>query len=249
MNILRISTLWIQDHHLRMDWKHPEYVEKISWTIKALDGSILRASIGFLLPTLLMLFLFWALDSDIWEALITLAFAGYITYNAAFQKRVFVIRLSEEGGEVCDWRAVPNFIFSSMPWLIGIYLLVALWGFAQSPGGALGALAGGAGICIVYAFFATSKNYKDSQLDLHHWEFKWHEIYEAIYDRKNHAIGFNVEEIRDYITRTQEKHENFYCCRIYSPPQIAEEIINLFSSKLTPDTPIKEGRIYYLTDK
>lgn len=231
-----------------MDWKYPQRTVKSAWTIKALDRSILRSSIAFFFPNLLVLSIFWALNTDLWGALITSAFVGYITYNASFQKRVFAIRLTEEGGEVCDWRAIPNFIFSSMPWLIGLYMLVVLWFFSQQPEAALGALAGGAGMCIVYAIIVTSKNYKDSQLDFHHWEFEWHEIYEAIYDHKNHAIGFNIKEIRDYIIKTQEKHENFYCCRIHFHPKMSKEVLSLFRGKLAPDIAIKEGQIYYLTD-
>lgn len=248
MNIFRISTLWVPDHHSKMDWKHPERTATNTWTIKALDGSILRSAIGLLPPSLLLIFFFLALDIELWGMLTTSTFVGYITYNATFQKRVFAIRLTEEGGEVCNWRAIPEFIFKSMPWLIGVYLLVILWGFFQSPGVALGALAGGAGMGIVYAFIATPKDYKDSQLNFQHWEFEWHEIYEAIYDRKSHAIGFNVKSAKEYAERIQGKHENFYCCRIYFHPRIAKELLDLFRSKLAPDTPIKEGRIYYLTD-
>lgn len=248
MNIFRISTLWVPDHHLKMNWKYPEFTAINSWTIKALDGSIVRSSIELLIPSSILLFFFWALDIELWGMLITTTFVGYITYNATFQKRVFSIRLTGAGGEVCDWRAIPDFVFSSMPWLIGLYLLVILWGFSQSPGVALGALAGGAGMGIVYAFIATSKDYKNSQLDFHHWEFEWQEIYEAIYDRKSHAIGFNVKSAKEYAERIQGKHGNFYCCRIYFHPKMTEELLELFRSKLAPNTPIKEGRIYYLTD-
>ena len=89
------------------------------------------------------------------------------------------------------------------------------------------------------------RDYKKNQLTLRHWTFSWDEIYEAIYDPKSHAIGFNVNEAKPYIARFKEENENFYGGRIYFHPKMAEQILQIFKEKLGPNTPIKEGRIHY----
>lgn len=247
MNFFRISTLWVPDHHLNMEWDHPERPALKEWSIKAFDGNLLLASLGFLLPTLGVFFFMWLIEGDIWLGLIPSAFVGYITYNASVQKRMCVYRLTEKGGEVHDWRAIPNFIFASMPWLAGIYLILVLWGFSFSPEVGLGALVGGGGMGLLYALVFTSEDYKKNQLDLSHWKFEWREIYEVIYDRKGHAIGFTTEDSKPYIVRFKEDNENFYGCRIYFHPKMAEELLRLFKSKIDPSIKIKEGRIHYRT--
>lgn len=217
------------------------------WSIKAFDGNLLLASLGFLPPILILLFFILVLEDSLWVLLISATFSGYIIYNATLQKRMCVHRLTENGGEVREWRAIPNFIFVSIPWLAGIYLILVLWGFTFSPEVGLGALLGGGGVGILYATVFTSEDYKKDQIDLMHWTFEWNEIYEAIYDRKGHAIGFTTNNAKPYITRFKEENENFYGCRIYFHPKMAEEILQLFRSKIGPGIPIKEGRIHYRT--
>lgn len=143
MNIFRISTLWVPDHHLDMEWVHPEQPALKEWSIKAFDGNLLLASLGFLPPILILLFFILLLEDNLWGLLISSIFSGYIIYNATLQKRICVHRLTGNGGEVYKWRAIPNFIFSSMPWLAGIYLILVLWGFTFSPELGLGVLVGG----------------------------------------------------------------------------------------------------------
>ena len=100
------------------------------------------------------------MEDNLWGLLISSIFAGYIIYNATLQKRMCVYRLTEKGGEVHDWRAIPNFIFASMPWLAGIYLILVLWGFSFSPEVGLGALVGGGGMGLLYVLVFTSEDYK-----------------------------------------------------------------------------------------
>ncbi|MFN3769858.1 MAG: hypothetical protein ACK4TD_15905 [Ectopseudomonas guguanensis] len=248
MNIFRISTFWVPYHDIKIEWQNPEIPALKEWTIKAFDGNLLQEAIGGgATLALVCAFLLWLTDAEWWGwAIITLVMWATLM-NTFLQKRVYVTRLTEQGGEVYRWRAIPNFIFASMPWLIVIYAGLVLWGFTVSPEVGLAALAGGGGVGVLYATVFTSDNYKKDQLNLMHWTFSWGDIYEAIYDKESHAIGYNVIESRPYISQLKEKNENFYGGRIYFPPQIADEILQLFTEKLSPTVPIKEGRIYYVS--
>lgn len=246
MNIFRISTL-VPDHHLKMDWKHPERTALKEWTIKAFDGNLFLATLFAGVLCVVMSVVLWLVPMDWWGTLLISALVWATVMNTFLLKRVCAIRLNEVGGEVFKWRAIPNFIFASMPWLIAIYAGLVLWGFTFSPEVGLGALAGGGGMGILYATVFTSEDYKKSQLALRHWTFSWDEIYEVIYDPKSHAIGFNVNEAQPYIARFKEENENFYGGRIYFHPKMAKEILQIFRSKLDPSITIKEGRIHYRT--
>ena len=247
MNIFRISTLWVPDHHLNMEWDHPERPALMEWSIKAFDGNLRLAALfgSGMLPILLLLL--WLMEMQWLAGLIFSAVMWVFIQNTFLLKRVCVHRLTEKGGEAYKWRAIPNFIFASMPWLAGIYLILVLWGFSFSPEVGLGALVGGGGMGLLYAAVFSSKDYKKDQLDLRHWKFDWDEIYEAIYDRKGHAIEFNVERSKPYITRFKEENENFYSCQLYFHPKMAEELLRLFRSKIDPSIEIKEGRMHYRT--
>lgn len=247
MNIFRISTLWVPDHHLRMDWENPERPALKKWTIKAFDGNLFLAVLFAGVLCLAVIGGLWLAKMEWWWNLLMAVFIWATIMNTFLLKRVCVTRLTEVGGEVFKWRAIPNFIFASMPWLIALYAGLVLWGFTFSPEVGLGALAGGGGMGILYAVVFTSEDYKKSQLALRHWTFSWDEIYEAIYDCKGHAIGFNVVESKPYLTRFKEENENFYGCRIYFHPKMAEEVLRLFKEKLGPGIPMKEGRIHYRT--
>ena len=247
MNIFRISTLWVPEHHLNMEWDHPERPALKEWSIKAFDGNLRLATLfgSGVLPVLLLIL--WLMEVQWLEGLIFSAVMWFFIQNTFFLKRVCVYRLTEKGGEVYDWRAIPNFIFASMPWLAGIYLILVLWGFSFSPEVGLGALVGGGGMGLLYVVVFSSKDYKKDQLDLSHWTFEWGDIYEVIYDRKGHAIGFTTEDSRPYIVRFKEDNENYYGCRIYFHPKMAEELLLLFKSKINSSIEIKEGRIHYRT--
>ena len=248
MNFFRISTLWVPDHHLNMEWDHPERPALKEWSIKAFDGNLrLSALFGVAVFAPILLLMFFVLEMGWVINSILAVIAWFVFSNTALQKRVCVNRLSEKGGEVYKWRAIPNFIFASMPWLAGIYLALVLWGFTISSAVGLGALMGGGGLGILYIAVFTSKDYKKDQLDVRHWKFDWDEIYEAIYDRKGHAIGFNVERSKPYIARFKEENENFYSCQLYFHPKMAEELLLLFKSKIKSGVEIKEGRIHYRT--
>lgn len=171
MNIFRISTLWAPSYHLKIDWKHPKRPALKEWTIKAFDGKLLLACLGGLGAIPCLLFAYFALTMGWAVNLMLIIFALFIFINTFLLKQFYAIRLTDTGGEICHWKALPDFLFSSMPWLILLYILFIIWGLSQSPEMALGALASGAGLGIIYALTATSKGYKESQLRFQQWDF------------------------------------------------------------------------------
>lgn len=252
MNIFRISTLRLPYHDIKIEWRNPETPTVKEWTIRAFDGNLSLALLIFcgglgLFLALGCLFILKLTTLGWWGVVFLTLLVITTSMNTLLQKRAFVIRLTERGGEIFNWRAIPNFIFTSMPWLIAIYVGLVLLGFTLSPELGLGALVGGGGMGILYATVFTSEDYKKNQLDLMHWSFSWDEIYEAIYDHKGHAIGFNVIASKQYITNFKEENENFYGGRIYFHPKMAEQILQIFRNKLDPSITIKEGRIHYRT--
>ena len=200
-------------------WKHANLPALLEWRIKARPYNTTVAN-----GMLLVLFLFITLaficvsrsvtSQSIVEAMIGIPF--YILtmaaiYGTTHQKTKFSYRFTEQGIEICEWKAPGKGWMIALKWLTVIAAIAVIFVIALDPSAFWIALAGPGGMGLLYLSLANSSKYQEMHTEYHHRDHKWGRYKKISIHPKRPVIGLHF----DYFNTSQQSMDKgvlfLYC--------------------------------------
>ena len=236
-------TGWSQAKDLsdRMEWKHSEEAKILTWTVKALDRSILPWACVFAIPIaipIILIIVLWVKgDTYMAKAMIApLLFILFIFYKVAVEKTVFVYRATPQRLEICQWQDIPDLVFTFLRvvpfFVIGIILMALI----SNPALSIAALAGPALVGILIASVGGDSNYKTIYKRFRQRDFEWKNVDRAMLDVKKGLLALSISSpnnvIHDHEIDFDNPGDHRYLTRIYFDKGQEEAVLQLFKERM-----------------
>ena len=234
------------------NWIHTGGTEIKTWTVKAIDQSILQNGMGMIVVGSISfaVSLCFALIGDYENFRLfffPISVLVILFYKQAMQKTVFVYRATSEHLEVCRWRDIPDMVFIFLrvfPFLmIGVVLMLLI----SNPALSIAALAGPALVGIGLASVGGDSSYQTYWQDFQHGEYLWSDVLEAMLDAEQGLIVLTLPyELPPEYAAQIENPEQFKSqdVRLYFRKDQQAEVIELVKGKI-PTIPLSPGRQSY----
>lgn len=183
----------LPEHH---HWKYANLPALLEWRIRARPYNTTVANGMFLFLLFagclgVLLILNVAAAAGVYGIFITI-FLFTLTmaaiYSTTHQKTKFSYRFTEQGVEVCEWKAPSKIWMVALKWLTVIAAIAVIFVIALDPSAALIALAGPGGMGLLYLGLANSKKFQEMHTDYNTFEYNWSEFKSVIIDRPKKII-------------------------------------------------------------
>jgi hypothetical protein len=229
-------------------WKHANLPALLEWRIKARSYNTTVANFMFLVVFMFATLLFgWGgglfNPDSILVASIGMPF--YIVtmvavYGTTHQKNKFAYRFTEQGIEICEWKAPGKGWMIALKWLTVIVAIAVIFIIAIDPSAFWIALVGPGGMGLLYLGLANSKQYQEMHSLYRHNSYGWSEIKHVYSDRSRYLISLEYEWFNENQKKTLPWWTYVFCCK-------KEYDVNLefIKSKLS-DTPCTDGKVEVL---
>ena len=236
-----------------MEWQYPDEPQIITWTVKAIDRSILAHGLGPIVVgplTLLGALLLYRMGNSGLASvfMIGVFFSGFMVVKLGMEKTVFVYRATEERLEICQWQDIPDLVFTFLKVFPFIIVGIILMALISNPALSLAALAGPALVGILLASVGGDSNYKAIYKSFKHSVYRWDEVLEATLDTHHGLIALTWpwEIPPEWLAQMEDPEENHtQGAYLYFRKDQQSQVIELIRKKLPPNVEMKEERITY----
>ena len=234
------------DQSAKIEWKHPYETAVATWTVKAIDKSIIPEGSIIAISTLI------TVGFGLWVGMGYAAFLAalpmtFIFYKQAMQKTVFVYRATSKHLEVCRWRDIPDMVFIFLrvfPFLmIGVVLMLLI----SNPALSIAALAGPALVGIGLASVGGDSSYQTYWQDFQHDDYLWSDVLEAMLDAEQGLIVLTLpyELPPEYAAQIENPEQfNSQDVRLYFRKDQQAEVIAMVRNRI-PHIELTPGRQIY----
>jgi len=101
-----------------MEWQYSDEPTVLTWTVRAIDRSILGAGMPMLVPMVVVLLIsaynfLWGSEGLAVVMLIVALLCSFLLYKISMEKTVFVYRATKDRLEICQWQDIPDLLFFS----------------------------------------------------------------------------------------------------------------------------------------
>ncbi|MDP2748086.1 hypothetical protein [Pseudomonas sp.] len=209
----------LPEHH---QWKHANIPALLEWRIKARPYNIIVANGMFLVVFVFATLMFGWMGGLFNPESISVAAIGmpfYLltmaaVYGTTHQKTKFAYRFTEQGIEVCEWKAPGKGWMIALKWLTVIAAIAVIFVIALDPSAFWIALAGPGGMGLLYLSLANSSKYQEMHTEYHHRDHSWDRYKKISIHPKRPVIGLHF----DYFNTSQQSIDKgvlfLYCKEI-----------------------------------
>lgn len=234
------------------NWIYTGDKEVKTWTVKAINQSILQNGMGMLVVggISLAVSLCFALIGDYENFKLfffPISVLVFLFYKQAMQKTVFVYRATNKHLEVCRWQDIPDMVFIFLrvfPFLmIGIVLMLLI----SNPALSIAAFAGPALVGIGLASVGGDSSYQTYWQDFQHDEYLWSDVLEAMLDTKQGLIRITLpyELPAEYAAEIENPEQfNRQDALLYFRKDQQADVIEMVKKQI-PGIPLTPGRQLY----
>ncbi|WP_143063078.1 hypothetical protein [Halopseudomonas bauzanensis] len=236
-----------------MEWQYAAEPDVMTWTVKAIDRSILiwicLAGV-IVIPMMIASLVFYTKGDSLMASgfLFSITIIIFLTYKNGMEKTVFVYRATEERLEICQWQDIPDLVFTFLKVFPFIVVGIILMALISNPVLSIAALAGPALVGILLASVGGDSNYKAMYKRLERSECRWDEVIEATLDTHHGLIALTWpwEIPQEWLAQMKDPEENHtQGANLYFRKDQQSQVIELIRKKLPPNVKIKEERIKY----
>ncbi|WP_415753860.1 hypothetical protein [Pseudomonas leptonychotis] len=207
----------LPEHH---QWKHNNIPALLEWRIKdrPYNTTIANAMFVFMLCAVSVFSYFLLYRSANFSVSETLFIAvpGFLMfflalYGTTHQRTKFAYRFTEQGIEVCEWKAPGKGWMIALKWLTVVAAIAVIFVIALDPSAFWIALAGPGGMGLLYLSLANSSKYQEMHTEYHHRDHKWGRYKKISIHPKRPVIGLHF----DYFNTSQQSMDKgvlfLYC--------------------------------------
>lgn len=239
-----------QDLSDKMDWQHIGEPSVMTWTVKAIDRSILAWTCVFGGPIgifLLLSIYFLFSGETLLAACLTFptVLLMFLFVKIGMEKTIFVYRATNERLELCHWQDIPDLVFTFLKAFPFIIVGIILMSFISNPALSIAALVGPALIGIVIASVGSDSNYKAIYKKFGTHEFKWSDISQALLDDNKKMLALSVEGPNKAVPNEEinlnNPDDHLYLYPIYFHKDQQAHVVRLFREKMSSNVTMIEG--------
>lgn len=238
----------------RMEWQHADEQAVLTWTVKAIDRSMLPWACISLFPGLVLLLVsavLYALDIRHWmEPGVGALALIFLFTKIGMEKTVFVYRATEQRLELCHWQDIPDLVFTFLRVFPFIVIGIILMTFISSPGLSIAALVGPALVGILLASVGADSNYKTIYKRFGRHEFMWSDICQAMLDEKKGLLALSVDGptkvVKDEEIDLSNPEHHMYLYPIYFRLDQQDAVLGLFKDRMSVKVQMVPGNYKYV---
>lgn len=225
----------------KMDWGYPLEQEILTWTVSAVDRSVLFYASIFALPVGIPFLAFCALLLNGERGLAASVFAAFLFglflfYKVGMERTVFVYRATAKRLEICQWQDIPDLVFTFIRVFPFVAIGIIAMALISNPALSIAALAGPALVGLLVASFGGDSNYKAIYKRFRQWEFKWADVDRALLDKRKGLIALSISSDENHIQDHEIDFDNTshhqYLTPIYFDAIQEAAVLELFSKNM-----------------
>ena len=237
-----------------MEWRHSGEDQVLTWTVKAIDSSILMRGSAFSIPIGILFILsvfFWIKGEHLLAKSIAtpISMFMFLFYKVGMEKTVFVYRASPQRLEICQWQDIPDLVFTFLRvvpfFVIGIILMALI----SNPALSIAALAGPALVGILIASVGGDSDYKAIYKRFRQEDIVWSEVHKILLDERKGLVALSVDWENKVINPGEVDFSNpdhhIHLYPVYFQKHQEIDVLTLFKDRTKNAEPIVEGSYRY----
>lgn len=238
----------------RMEWLHTGEPQVLTWTVKAIDRSILVWACLFALPIFFLLCLggfFWIKGGSFMSSVVIapLLMFLFLFKKVGMEKTVFVYRATPQRLEIRQWQDIPDLVFTFLRvvpfFVIGIILMALI----SNPALSIAALAGPALVGILIASVGGDSDYKAIYKRFRQEDIVWSEVHKILLDERKGLVALSVDWENKVIDPGEVDFSNpdhhIHLYPVYFQKHQEIDVLTLFKDRTKNAEPIVEGSYRY----
>ncbi len=237
-----------------MEWEYSTEPQVLTWTVKAIDKSILGGGLPAIIPGFLMfvggMYGLFKNDMEIFLMFfLPMLFMVFLFVKIGMEKTVFVYRATEERLEICQWQDIPDLVFTFLKVFPFIIVGIILMALISNPALSIAALTGPVLVGILLASVGGDSNYKAIYKRFRQHDFTWDNLDRALLDPQKGLLGLSVSSPNNVIHDDQINFDNpddhRYLKRIYFRKDQEAVVLELFRNKMPAGATLVERNYKY----